>query len=101
MLNDVTLDRGLRLGLTELGFDTPTEVQAEVVPRALSGKDLTVTAATGSGKTLAYLIPLAERILALRSERGRFSEVEDLLSVPGIGPKTLERLRDRVRLDGP
>ena len=67
MLDDVTLDRGLRLGLDALGFDTPTDVQQQVVPSALTGTDLTVTAATGSGKTLAYLIPLAQRILTMKS----------------------------------
>ena len=40
---------------------------------------------------------LAERIVALRRERGRFRNVDDLLQVRGIGPATLERLRGRVR----
>jgi competence protein ComEA len=39
---------------------------------------------------------LAERILAHRASHGRFSSVEDLLAVSGIGEKTLERLRDKV-----
>lgn len=41
---------------------------------------------------------LAERILAWRSENGRFTSVEDLLAVPGIGEKMLEGLRDLVRV---
>lgn len=39
---------------------------------------------------------LAERILAWRDENGRFTSVEDLLAVPGIGEKMLESLRDLV-----
>lgn len=35
----------------------------------------------------------AEAILALRESRGRLESVEDLRSVRGIGPATLERLR--------
>lgn len=37
---------------------------------------------------------LARRIVAARP----FARIDDLLGVPGIGPKTLERLRPRVRL---
>ncbi len=41
---------------------------------------------------------LAERIIAWREENGRFTSVEDLLAVSGIGEKMLEALRDRVRV---
>ena len=40
----------------------------------------------------------AAAILSWRDENGRFRSVDDLLGVPGIGPKTLEKLRDRVRV---
>lgn len=40
----------------------------------------------------------AAAILAWRDENGRFRSVDDLLGVPGIGPKTLEKLRDQVRV---
>lgn len=43
----------------------------------------------------------AAAILAARQERGRFSQVDDLLEVRGIGPKTLERLRPLVRTGQP
>jgi len=39
---------------------------------------------------------LAERIVALRRERGRFGGVEELLEVRGIGPATLDAIRDRI-----
>jgi competence protein ComEA len=39
---------------------------------------------------------LAQRILDWREQNGRFSSVEDLLDVPGIGQATLEGLRDLV-----
>ena len=40
----------------------------------------------------------AAAILSWRDENGRFRSVDDLLGVPGIGPKTLEALRERVRV---
>ncbi|PRY17217.1 ComEA family DNA-binding protein [Kineococcus rhizosphaerae] len=41
---------------------------------------------------------LAGRIVAWRRENGRFSSVDDLGEVQGIGPKVLEGLRDLVRV---
>lgn len=41
---------------------------------------------------------LADRILAWRDENGRFTSVDDLGSVPGIGDKMLANLRDLVRV---
>jgi ATP-dependent RNA helicase DeaD len=44
------------------GYRTPTDCQAETIPRALSGKDLVVQSRTGTGKTAAFGIPLVEKI---------------------------------------
>ncbi len=41
---------------------------------------------------------LAERIIQWREDNGRFSSVDDLLAVPGIGDKMLAGLRDLVRV---
>lgn len=41
---------------------------------------------------------MAQRILEWRETNGRFTSVEDLLAVPGIGDKMLEALRDLVSL---
>jgi competence protein ComEA len=39
---------------------------------------------------------LAGRIVAWREENGRFTSVDDLGEVQGIGPKVLDGLRDLV-----
>lgn len=41
---------------------------------------------------------LAERIVAWRAEHGRFTSVDELGEVSGIGPSTLDDLRDMVRV---
>ena len=64
MLEQLQLDRRLQLALDALPFTTTTAVQDLVIPAALAGKDLVVSAETGSGKTLAYLVPLVQRLLA-------------------------------------
>jgi superfamily II DNA/RNA helicase len=60
---DFLLPDALMRGLENEGFETPTEVQAQVIPAALEGLDLLVSAATGSGKTAAFLLPIMERFL--------------------------------------
>ena len=45
-----------------MGYQAPTDVQFETIPRALAGKDLVVQSRTGTGKTAAFGIPMVERI---------------------------------------
>ncbi|NWJ43166.1 helix-hairpin-helix domain-containing protein [Marine Group I thaumarchaeote] len=41
----------------------------------------------------------AEKIINKRNELGRFNSVEDLMLVPGIGSKTLEKLLPYIRIN--
>ncbi|CAI5518806.1 unnamed protein product, partial [Closterium sp. Naga37s-1] len=43
--------------LKAAGFPTPTPIQAQSWPIALSGSDVVAVAKTGSGKTIGYLLP--------------------------------------------
>ena len=43
---------------------------------------------------------LAERIIAYRNEHGGFHSVGELVNVPGIGEKTLEKLWDLITIGG-
>lgn len=53
----------IQQSLLDLGITSWTPVQKTVIPKALSGADLLVSAETGSGKTFAYLIPLLHKML--------------------------------------
>lgn len=46
----------------ELGFETPTPVQAAAIAPALAGRDLQVAASTGSGKTAAFVLAALHRV---------------------------------------
>jgi ATP-dependent RNA helicase DeaD len=59
------LDPHLRAGLADLGFESPTPIQAAAIPALLSGRDVVGRARTGSGKTLAFGLPLLQRVAAL------------------------------------
>lgn len=43
-------------------FVTPTQIQRDVIPHAMKGKDIIGISATGTGKTHSFLIPILERI---------------------------------------
>ena len=64
---------------------------------AIPGKVNINTADEPTLETLPRVGPaMAARILAWRSANGRFTAVEDLMSVSGIGEKTFEGLKDLV-----
>jgi ATP-dependent RNA helicase RhlE len=44
--------------VVELEYDEPTEVQLEVIPNVLMGRDVWASARTGSGKTAAFVLPM-------------------------------------------
>ena len=52
------------------GLLRPRRVQEEVIPAALTGRDVVMLAETGSGKTAAFLVPLLQRLLDDRPAKG-------------------------------
>ncbi len=48
-------------GLAEAKFETPSEIQSLLIPRALAGVDILGQARTGTGKTAAFGIPILQR----------------------------------------
>jgi len=48
--------------LEEIGFTSPTPIQAQAIPHLLSGRDVVGQAQTGTGKTAAFSLPILERI---------------------------------------
>ncbi len=59
---DFNLNPSIIKSVKLLGYDTPSPVQAEVIPIALGGKDIIAKAQTGSGKTAAFAIPILENL---------------------------------------
>ncbi|MGD9255186.1 MAG: DEAD/DEAH box helicase, partial [Chromatiales bacterium] len=56
------LSAPLLAALQEVGYETPSPIQAETIPVLLSGRDLVGQAQTGTGKTAAFALPLLSRI---------------------------------------
>ena len=59
---DMELRPEILKALKNLGFESPSEVQKEVIPEMLKKKDIVVKSQTGSGKTASFGIPLCELI---------------------------------------
>jgi len=51
----------LLAALDEVGYETPTPIQARTIPHLLEGLDLLGHAPTGTGKTAAFALPLLAR----------------------------------------
>ena len=49
--------------LLDVGYETPSPIQAAAIPPALEGKDILGSAQTGTGKTGAFGIPLIAHLL--------------------------------------
>jgi ATP-dependent RNA helicase RhlE len=52
--------------LKEENYLTPTPIQAQTIPLALTGRDVVGIAQTGTGKTAAFALPILHRILENR-----------------------------------
>ncbi len=52
--------------LQEENYVTPTPIQAQTIPLALTGRDVVGIAQTGTGKTAAFALPILHRMLESR-----------------------------------
>jgi len=59
---DLGLSETLLKTLIEIGYETPSPIQAQCIPVLLEGHDLIGMAQTGTGKTAAFALPLMEQI---------------------------------------
>ncbi|MGW8206816.1 MAG: DEAD/DEAH box helicase [Hyphomicrobiaceae bacterium] len=61
------------------GYATPTPIQADAIPVALTGKDILGIAQTGTGKTAAFVMPMISR---LETGRARARMPRSLILAP-------------------
>ncbi|MDR3624419.1 MAG: DEAD/DEAH box helicase [Chlamydiales bacterium] len=60
---DLGLHHQLLESLEEMGFTTPTQIQQEIIPHIIDGRDVIASSQTGTGKTAAFLLPTLHRLL--------------------------------------
>lgn len=60
--SELALSAPILQAVEEVGYETPSSIQAESIPVLLSGRDLLGVAQTGTGKTAAFALPLLSRL---------------------------------------
>lgn len=73
--HELIADSQLLKAIDAQGYEQPTPVQLQAIPRVLAGKDLLVSSKTGSGKTAAFLLPALQKILNDRTTNPASSRI--------------------------
>ena len=60
--DELSLSEPVLKALEELGYESPTPIQAQTIPHVLAGADIIGQAQTGTGKTAAFALPLLSRV---------------------------------------
>ena len=73
---DLGLSDAVMQAVVDMGYETPTPVQAASIPEVLAGRDILAAAQTGTGKTAAFLLPTMSKLghvvpPAKKGDRGR------------------------------
>ncbi|USV58303.1 DEAD/DEAH box helicase [Aeromonas encheleia] len=79
---ELALSPRLLQTLTELGYETPTPIQASAIPVILAGRDLMAGAQTGTGKTAAFVLPILQQLLTTPREADEGRPIRALVLVP-------------------
>ncbi len=59
---EFNLSKAVLKALEDVGYETPTPIQAQIIPEISAGKDVVGQAQTGTGKTAAFALPLLSGI---------------------------------------
>ncbi|MEO5853980.1 MAG: DEAD/DEAH box helicase [Nocardioides sp.] len=60
--DDLGLDPRVLKAVHEVGYETPSPIQAATIPTLLAGRDVVGLAQTGTGKTAAFALPILSRL---------------------------------------
>src|SRR6476646_10854708 len=59
---DLGIDPRVLKALRDVGYETPSAIQAATIPSLLDGRDVVGLAQTGTGKTAAFALPILSRL---------------------------------------
>jgi ATP-dependent RNA helicase DeaD len=60
--SELGLSDAVLKGLKDVGYETPSAIQAATIPLLLEGRDVVGLAQTGTGKTAAFALPILSRL---------------------------------------
>jgi superfamily II DNA/RNA helicase len=97
--NELGLSEKVLKAVESSGYDSPTPIQQQAIPYALSGRDVLGIAQTGTGKTAAFTLPMLSRLeqgrararmprtLILEPTRELAAQVEESFAKYGVNHK--------------
>ena len=59
---DLNIPAPILKALKDVGYETPSAIQAATIPALLAGRDVVGLAQTGTGKTAAFALPILSRL---------------------------------------
>ncbi|MCX6398860.1 MAG: DEAD/DEAH box helicase [Propionibacteriales bacterium] len=59
---DLGLGERILKSLSDVGYESPSAIQAQTIPHLLEGRDVMGLAQTGTGKTAAFALPILDRL---------------------------------------
>jgi ATP-dependent RNA helicase DeaD len=59
---DLSLSEPVLAALRDVGYETPSPIQAQTIPPLLAGQDVVGQAQTGTGKTAAFALPILSQL---------------------------------------
>jgi ATP-dependent RNA helicase RhlE len=62
LFSELGLRASILDAVQELGYQEPTPIQSEAIPRILEGRDVIGSAQTGTGKTAAFALPILSKL---------------------------------------
>ena len=83
--------------LSSLGYEEPTPIQRETIPRLLAGRDLLGQAATGTGKTAAFALPVLNVIESGRAHHHRRARARPDPRTRDASQRSHVQVRQRAR----
>ncbi|MDX2376534.1 DEAD/DEAH box helicase [Microbacterium sp. LRZ72] len=60
--SELGLDAAVMKALKDVGYETPSAIQAATIPPLLAGRDVVGLAQTGTGKTAAFALPILSQL---------------------------------------
>lgn len=60
--DDLPINENIKKAVLEMGFEEPSPIQAQAIPKIITGVDIIGQAQTGTGKTAAFSIPILEMV---------------------------------------
>ncbi|APZ93898.1 DEAD/DEAH box helicase [Fuerstiella marisgermanici] len=59
---DLPLHEDVQRAIEQSGYEKPTDIQAQIIPHVLEGRDVLAQSQTGTGKTAAFALPVLSNI---------------------------------------